>query len=164
MQRRIALKVATMALLVFPVGPSPAQTSLTSSTTSMASSTTTSITVTSTTLPVCVPGQTPAPRIGENCQLPGLECITFNPPPHCPPPAPGPEGEASVVAGDTTQPRTPSVGAGQTRPTLTTTGRGDQAAPRLADTGSSHLMFPSGVGLLVAAVGLRALNRFSRRP
>ena len=154
MSRRIALTVVTAALLVFPVGPSPAQTSTTnatsstSSTTSMASSTTPSSTVTSTTttLPVCVPGQTPAPRIGENCQLPGLECITLNPPPHCPPLTPGPEGEG---------------GAAQTRPTLTTTGPGDQAAPRLADTGSSHLMFPAGVALLVAAVGLRALNRLS---
>jgi len=97
MPRRLVIGL-TVALLGMPVGVSWAQTSTTSSTTS-----TTVVSTTTTTLPICIPGQAPAPRPGENCQLPGLECITLNPPPQCPP-TPPPNGVAApfMTTGGTT--------------------------------------------------------------
>jgi len=118
MQRRLLVLALAAALLAVPTGVSWAQTTTTSSTT------TTTVVRTTTTLPICTPTQTPAPRIGENCQLPGLECITSNPPPQCPPqppttggavPVPLVGGTTGTTGGTTTGPATPV----QRRPTFT---------------------------------------------
>jgi len=121
MRRRLLFIGLTVALLAVPVGASWAQTTTTSSTTATTVASTTTTTVTSTTLPICSPTQTPAPRVGENCQLPGLECIANpNPPPHCPPPNGPPVGAVSVEFGQSagTTGTTGGTTTGRVRPIL----------------------------------------------